>query len=151
MSSEFPKYDALIAAGAFPSDKAQADYLFQAALEESFSYHLDNCPAFANYCKNKKFSYDLLSSDLKELPFVPVQAFKVFGRDLLVTQAANEKTFFMNSSATSGRPSTINVSRQTAKRQAKSMALVISSFLSSKKRSFIIFDVKPKSVYERRK
>ena len=145
MPSEFPHYDALMSAGAFVPDKDQADNMFQAALEESFSYHYENCPAFANYCYNRGFRLERITSDLADLPFVPVQAFKHFGRDLLITQTSEEKTFFMNSSATSGQPSSISVSRRTAKRQAISMAQVISSFLTPKKRPFIIFDIKPKS------
>ena len=145
MSTNFPKYDALMSFGAFSPDRNQANSLFQAALEESFSYHYQNCPAFANYCFNRGFKPGDVTSELGVLPYVPVQAFKHFGRDLLVTPTSGEKAFFMNSSATSGQPSSISVSRPTAKRQAISMTQVISSFLGPKKRPFIIFDVKPKS------
>jgi hypothetical protein len=144
MLPDFPHYQALMAAGAYVSDKAKADSLFKAALNESFAYHLKYCPAFANYCANRGFFVGQNVSDIASLPFVPVQAFKAFGQDLLVTKAGDEETFFMNSSATSGAPSSINVSRSNAKRQAVGMARVISEFLGSKKCPFIIFDVKPK-------
>lgn len=144
MLPDLPHYQALMAAGAYIADPSKADALFQAALTESFSYHLEYCPAFANYCANRGFRAGQEVSDIGGLPFVPVQAFKAFGSDLLVTNAGDEKTFFMNSSATSGTPSSINVSRSNAKRQAVGMARVISEFLGSKKRPFIIFDVNPK-------
>lgn len=145
MPSEFPCYDTLMSTGAFEPDQNKADGIFQAALEESFTYHFENCPAFANYCHNRGFIPTSVTSDLTELPFVPVQAFKHFGRSLLITQNTDEKTFFMDSSATSGLPSSISVSRQNAKRQALSMVQVISSFLKPKKQPFIIFDINPRS------
>ena len=141
MTLKFPAYQALMEAGPFPKNKKKRDQLFTDALSESFKHHYEYCSAFSNYCDNRSFSQDLLNCSLTDLPFIPVQAFKAFGKDLLVTSVPDEKLFFMNSSATSGQPSYISVSRGNAKRQALSMAHVVTSFLGSQKRPFIIFDV----------
>jgi hypothetical protein len=143
MSINFVNYEALMAGNAFEGDRNLADRLFLKAIEESLNYHIDNCPAFGNLCRNKDFAPGSSVTNLADIPFLPTQAFKTFGRDLLITKIADERSFFMQSSATSGQPSSINVSRSGAKRQALSMAKVVSSFLGSKKRPFIIFDVNP--------
>ena len=136
-------YDELVSAGPFLRDRAEADTLFRAAVLESFNYHFQNCAAFANYCKNREI-HDLNPNfPLGELPYIPAQAFKKFGRDLLLTPFSDKRSFVMNSSATSGVPSSIVVSRENAKRQAVAMAKVVSAFLGKVKRPFIIFDLDP--------
>lgn len=143
--SDFPHYDALMATDVYPADRIQADALFHAAMRESLAYHTAHCPAFARYCRNHNFSSKAVPTTWADYPYIPVQAFKTFGRDLLISRAEGEKSFFMHSSATSGQPSSISVSRSTAKRQTVSMARVMATYLGSKKRPFIIFDVNPKA------
>lgn len=143
MTVSFPKFRKLQQMPVYSSDFEARQEAFLAAMNEAYHFHFKHCDAFSKFCKNRALHQEACFSDVSELPFLPVQAFKLFGRDLLKTDVNDEKTFLISSSATSGVPSSISVTRDLAKRQAFSMAKILQSFIGVGRRPFIMFDVEP--------
>lgn len=86
---------------------------------------------------------EVANVDLTTLPGVPAQVFKEIGQSLGTTAAENAK-FVMQSSATSGIPSSVVVDDITAKRQAKSMTNVMKKVLGDVKMQMLVADASPK-------
>ena len=82
---------------------------------------------------------------MTELPWLPVQAFKE-NAALLRSVDAAQITVRLNSSATSGVPSSVDIDRVTAKRQVRALAAVITEVLGPKRRPFLVLDTDPRTM-----
>lgn len=106
-------------------------------LRQLLDHHYRACPSYAalvdNWIRHDENACDALES----YPFLPVTVFKEFS-----LKSTHDKGMTVESSATtSGASSRIFVDRATKKRQAKSASRVMSDFIGSSQRPFIIFDV----------
>lgn len=141
------KFNELIALDPYGVDLEKKNKLLIQALNESYRFQFENCVPYQKYCQKRGYSKDTTFSKYEDFPYLPVQAFKEYGEFLVTKENSDQiqKSFLLNSSATSGRPSTIFVDRATAKRQALLMTKCLSYFLGGNKVKFIVADINPKS------
>lgn len=118
--------------------------LFLAAMTQEMRHHFQHCPPFRRYCERRGVHFDQPLSDLASLPWLPVHAFKLLGGRLL-SVSPEEVRVKLQSSGTSGIPSTVLIDRLTAKRQTRAMSLSISEAIGSRRRPFLFMDVDPKT------
>ena len=134
--------DKLFSAGAFSLHPEEKKTLLLDALNESYQYHYANCPAFARYSQRRHLDQTTLFKNVADIPYLPVQAFKEFWSQLVSVPASDIK-IKLQSSATSGKPSTVGVDKETSKRQVKALSSVLSAVLGPKRRPFLIMDLDP--------
>lgn len=131
-----------------PYDESQeANDLFMQSLQEEIRFHYEHNEMYKRFCNRKGFDpYKPFSID--EIPPVAVSVFKNLGPQLN-SVPKEELTLALQSSATSGVPSTIVVDKETAKRQAKAMIKVIGEFIGKERKPFLIMDIDPRSSYKK--
>ena len=131
-----------------PYDGSQeADDLFMQALQEETIFHYEHNEMYRGFCDRKGFNPNKPFT-IEEMPPVSVSVFKELGFKLNSVPKEN-LTLALQSSATSGIPSTIVVDKETAKRQAKAMIKVIGEFIGKERKPFLIMDIDPRSSYKK--
>jgi len=131
-----------------PYDGSQeADRLFMEALQEECVFHYEHNEMYRRFCDRKSFNPHIPFT-LDEIPPVSVSVFKELGFKLN-SVPKEDLTLALQSSATSGVPSTIVVDKETAKRQAKAMIKVIGDFIGKDRKPFLIMDIDPRSSYRK--
>ena len=135
--------DKLLALPAF-DDSPESETLFLEALQEELIFHYDNNEMYRQFCQRKNFNPHKNFNSLSELPPVAVSVFKDLGFKL-TSVPKEEQTLTLQSSATSGVPSSVVLDKVTSKRQAKAMVKVISDFIGNEKKPFLIMDIDPRS------
>lgn len=123
---------------------AEQQSVFLEALQEELAYHYGNNEMFRQFCNRKGFNPKERITDLDSLPPVAVSVYKELG-GMLNSVPKEDVSFALQSSATSGRPSTIMVDKTTSKRQAKAMVKVVGDFIGKERKPFLIMDIDPKS------
>ena len=118
---------------------ARHDLFVQAVMYEAY-HSLNANPSYRRFVLNR-LNGDSPTS-LSQIPGLPVQVFKEIGLNLSNSEGS-EKTFTMQSSATSGNPSSIVVDRTTASRQSRAMASVVKAIIGSKRRPMLVVDWDP--------
>ncbi len=126
------RIEELLAREAFQRDET----LFMEAMREAVRFHYGNCGMYRKFCEKEGF---IPESDfsLEQIPFFPVSLFKTLK---LVSVPENEIVRDISSSSTSGVPSRIYLDSVTAKRQVKALQSIMSSFIGSERKDFIVFD-----------
>ncbi|WP_343486602.1 acyl-CoA reductase [Allomuricauda sp. d1] len=134
--------DNLIANNPYELSSEQKSELFSKALLEEIKFHYENNEQYRHFCDNKDFDPHTFTDNLEQIPPIAVSVFKDLGKDLK-SIPDNEVKLSLQSSATSGIPSTVVLDKTTAKRQAKVMVKVIKDFIGSERKPFIVVDVIP--------
>ena len=134
--------DNLIAINPYELDAKQRSELFSEALLEEIKFHYDNNEQYHHFCTNKNFNPYDFQGDLDQIPPIAVSVFKDLGKNL-ISIPDSEVKLSLQSSATSGVPSTIVLDKITAKRQAKVMIKVVKDFIGAERKPFIVIDVSP--------
>jgi hypothetical protein len=124
----------------FALSKKEKKEQFLKAMHEAFRHHFQNNELFANYCKKMQLSENSQFKSIEAIPYIPVNIFK--NKKLLSVDNTQIKKV-LNSSSTKGVPSTIFIDSVTAKRQAIASAKVMSHYLGSQRRPFLILDDDP--------
>ncbi len=124
-------------------DKAPGS-LFYEALKEELCYHYENNTMYRKFCERKGFDPQSFDGDLSKIPPVQVSVFKELGMGLNSVPNENIR-LTLQSSATSGIPSSIPVDKITSRRQARSMVHIIGNFIGNERKPFLIMDVDPAS------
>lgn len=131
-----------------PYDGSQeAGELFMQALQEECVFHYEHNEMYRRFCDRKGFDPHQPFT-IEEMPPVSVSVFKELGFKLN-SVPKEDLTLALQSSATSGVPSTIVVDKETAKRQAKAMIKVIGEFIGKERKPFLIMDIDPRSSYRK--
>lgn len=125
----------------------EADALFMQALQEETIFHYEHNEMYQRFCDRKGFDPHKPFT-IEEIPPVSVSVFKELGFKLN-SVPKEDLTLALQSSATSGIPSTIVVDKETAKRQAKAMIKVIGEFIGKERKPFLIMDIDPRSSYKK--
>ena len=125
----------------------EAEKLFQQALQEECVFHYEHNSMYRRFCDRKGFDPHKPFS-IEEIPPVSVSVFKELGFNLN-SVPKEDLTLALQSSATSGIPSTIVVDKKTAKRQAKAMIKVVGEFIGKERKPFLIMDIDPRSSYRK--
>lgn len=136
--------DALLRCAPFdftPADKAPGGAFYEAVGEE-LRFHYENNPAYRRFCERKSFDPRGFSGPLTDVPPVQVSVFKELG-GALASVPKEDIRLTLQSSATSGTPSSVPVDRLTSKRQARAMVRVIGDVLGNERRPFLVMDVDP--------
>lgn len=137
------KTDELLSFQPYDYSKEQQES-FLDALKEELTYHYDNNDMFRQFCDRKGFNPHSGISDIESIPPVAVSVYKELG-GMLNSVPKEDVSFSLQSSATSGRPSTITVDKTTSKRQAKAMVKVVGEFIGKERKPFLIMDIDPTS------
>lgn len=128
-----------------PYDYSQGqEKAFLDGMKEELTYHYENNYMFRQFCDRKGFNPYEDITDLSKIPPVAVSVYKELG-GMLNSVPKEDVSFALQSSATSGRPSTIMVDKTTSKRQAKAMVKVVGEFIGKERKPFLIMDIDPKS------
>lgn len=125
----------------------EADDLFMRALQQECIFHYENNEMYRRFCDRKGFDPHKVFS-IEEIPPVSVSVFKELGFKLN-SVPKEDLTLALQSSATSGVPSTIVVDKETSKRQAKAMIKVVGEFIGKERKPFLIMDIDPRSSYRK--
>ena len=132
--------DTLLIQQPFELDINEKSRLFSDAIYDAFAHHMENNELFNNYCQNKGFRLERNTVNLADYPYLPVNIFK----NKRLTSVPNDKIkAILNSSATTGIPSTIVLDTITSKRQTIASAKVMADYLGDKRRPFLILDGDP--------
>lgn len=134
--------DALLKEAPFSYQKREHKELFTKALKEELCFHYQHNDAYRQFCQRKNFNPELFTGVLEKLPPVAVSVFKELGENLR-SVPQEEVKISLQSSATSGKPSTVVVDKTTAKRQAKAMVRVMKEFIGADRKPFVVVDVSP--------
>lgn len=128
------------------SDSPETKALFLRSLQDELVFHYENNQMYRQFCDRKGFDphNDILC--VNDIPPVSVSAFKELGHGLASVPAEDVK-LKLQSSATSGTPSTIVVDKITSRRQAKAMVKVMQEFIGKERKPFFVMDIDPKSEF----
>lgn len=146
MSEQF-KTDDLLALSAYDGS-AESNQLFMEALQEELIFHYEHNDMYRQFCQRKGFDPHQEIKRLEDIPPVAVSVFKDLGFKL-GSVPKEELSLTLQSSATSGVPSTVVLDKVTSKRQAKAMVKVISAFIGNERKPFLIMDIDPRSAERR--
>jgi hypothetical protein len=134
--------DMLLRAEPYESDVNTKQKLFNDALLIELKFHYDNNLLYRNFCNKHNFDPHTFFGTLDEIPSIPAQIFKLLGNDLYSIER-QDITLTLNSSATSGVPSSVVLDRITSIRQTRAMVRVISNFIGSSRLPFLVLDADP--------
>lgn len=115
---------------------------FYKSLIEELKFHYDHNAMYHRFCVNKGFDPYSFSGDISAIPPVQVSVFKELGSKLNSVPTKDIK-LTLQSSATSGIPSSVPIDRITSKRQARSMIRVVGDYIGNERKPLLIMDVDP--------
>ena len=138
------KLISVLDAAPFDLDDDIKNPLFKKNLLDELIYHYENNLMYNKFCKKNNFNPLKFSGEITEIPYIPVHVFKAIGHKLS-SVSNDEVKIKLQSSATSGVPSTILLDSITARRQTIAMARVMKDVLGANRRPFCIMDIDPSS------
>lgn len=121
----------------------ETDVLFMEALREELAHHYGHNEKYRRFCDRKGFDPHEPFA-MEDIPPVSVSVFKELGSQMS-SVPQEELTLTLQSSATSGIPSTVVLDKTTTKRQSKAMVKVIGEFIGKERKPFLIMDIDPRS------
>jgi hypothetical protein len=121
---------------------------FMQSLQQELIFHYENNEMYRHFCDRKGFDPHVPITSIADIPPVSVSVFKELGFKLN-SVPKEDLTLALQSSATSGVPSTILVDKVTSHRQAKAMVKVIGEFIGKERKPFLIMDIDPRSAYRK--
>lgn len=127
----------------YSMDESQKVNVFREVLLSELAFHFENNSMYRSFCEKKGFNPTNFSGKISDIPAVAVSVFKELGFELNSVSKDDIK-LTLQSSATSGIPSTVLLDKITSKRQAKAMVKVMQEFIGKERRPFLIADIKPK-------
>ena len=128
------------------SDNEEQCNLFIKALQEELEFHYEHNEMYRHFCDRKGFNPYMEITSLEAIPPVAVSVFKDLGMRLASVPKEDIK-LRLQSSATSGTPSTIVVDKITSKRQAKAMVKVVQEAIGRERKPFLVMDIDPRSEF----
>ena len=128
------------------SETPQTEAIYLKALQEELIFHYEHNDMYRQFCNRKGFNPHSELTDIKQIPPVAVSVFKNLGFGLASVPKEDIK-LRLQSSATSGTPSTIVVDKVTSKRQAKAMVKVMQEFIGKERKPFLVMDIDPRSEF----
>lgn len=137
--------DMLFAEPVYSADN-KTDAIYLKALQEELIFHYEHNEMYRQFCNRKGFDPHAELTDIKCIPPVAVSVFKNLGFGLASVPKEDIK-LRLQSSATSGTPSTIVVDKVTSRRQAKAMVKVMQEFIGKERKPFLVMDIDPRSEF----
>lgn len=133
------KIDELLLQSPFTFKQGKKNELFLNAMKESIQWHYMNSPLYKKFVDNQKLDLNKKFT-LEEIPPLPISLFKDL--ELLTVPKSEIKSTIYSSATTSNKPSQIFLDSITIKRQQTALKNILSDYLGSDRRVFIIFDSK---------
>jgi hypothetical protein len=138
----------LLSASCFGLAPDEKKRMLLGALNEAFQHHFRSCAGYRRFCQRRGISDSTRFDSYADVPFLPVQAFKE-NADLLCSVVPGDIKTRLQSSATSGVPSTVMIDKVTSRRQIRALAAVLTEVLGAKRRPFLVLDVDPRLATDR--
>ncbi|MDD4589524.1 MAG: acyl-CoA reductase [Parabacteroides sp.] len=135
--------DQLFAEPVYSVDIA-TEALYLKSLQDELIFHYVHNEMYHLFCDRKRFNPYAELKSVNNIPPVAVSVFKELGFGLSSVPKEDIK-LRLQSSATSGTPSTIVLDKITSKRQAKAMVKVMQEFIGKERKPFLVMDIDPKS------
>ena len=145
MEEQVPYMEELFGLPAYSDDDVQRS-LYLKALQEELVFHYEHNEMYRRFCDRKGFDPHADIVSLEAIPPVAVSVFKELGMGLSSVPKEDIK-LCLQSSATSGTPSTIVVDKITSKRQVKAMVKVIQEAIGRERKPFLVMDIDPRSEF----
>lgn len=145
MEEKLTYMDELFTLPAYSDDEEQ-QRLYLKALQEELIFHYEHNEMYRQFCDRKGFDPHTEIKNVEDIPPVAVSVYKDLGMGLASVPKEDIK-LRLQSSATSGTPSTIVVDKITSKRQAKAMVKVIQEAIGREKKPFLVMDIDPRSEF----
>ena len=145
MEEQLTYMDELFTLPAYSDDEEQQQ-LYLKALQEELIFHYEHNEMYRQFCDRKGFDPKAEIKSIEDIPPVAVSVFKDLGMGLQSVPKEDIK-LRLQSSATSGTPSTIVVDKITSKRQAKAMVKVIQEAIGKERKPFLVMDIDPRSEF----
>ncbi|MCF0220123.1 MAG: acyl-CoA reductase [Muribaculaceae bacterium] len=146
MSDEITTAMDLLFAEPVYSGASATDEAFRKALQEELIFHYEHNDMYRQFCNRKGFDPHAELTSMEQIPSVAVSVFKNLGFGLASVPKEDIK-LRLQSSATSGTPSTIVVDKITSRRQAKAMVKVMQEFIGKERKPFLVMDIDPRSEF----
>lgn len=146
MIDELTNIDRLFEQPVYSHDEV-AEQLYLAALQEELCFHYEHNDMYRQFCDRKGFDPHQPLTSVEQIPPVAVSVFKNLGFGLSSVPQEDIK-LRLQSSATSGTPSTIVVDKVTSRRQAKAMVKVMQEFIGKERKPFLVMDIDPRSEFK---
>lgn len=124
----------------------ETEQLYLKSLQEELIFHYEHNDMYHQFCDRKGFNPYAELKTIEAIPPVAVSVFKDLGMELSSVSKEDIK-LRLQSSATSGTPSTIVVDKITSRRQAKAMVKVMQEFIGKERKPFLVMDIDPKSEF----
>lgn len=121
----------------------ESKQFFMQSLKDELVFHYENNEMYRRFCQRKGFN-PFGDYSFTDIPSIPVSVFKSLGNSL-ASVGPDDIKLKLQSSATSGIPSTIVVDKITSKRQSKAMVKVMQAFIGNKMRPFLVMDIDPRA------
>lgn len=138
--------DELLEYGAYDLNE-QTESVFMHAIVEEIIFHYEHNAMYKRFCDRKGFNPYCENIKLSDIPPVSVSVFKNLGAQLSSVPDENIR-LKLQSSATSGIPSTVVVDKITSKRQSKAMVKVLQHYIGKGTRPFLVMDIDPSSEFK---
>ncbi|MBQ9274863.1 MAG: hypothetical protein IJ228_08620 [Succinivibrio sp.] len=122
--------------------------LFYQAVVEELVFHYEHNELYREFCKRKGFDPRGFSGSLSAIPPVHASVFKELGAELNSVPLSDIR-LTLQSSATSGVPSSAPIDKVTSRRQALSMVKTVGSIIGNERRPFFIMDVDPREGFRK--
>lgn len=146
MTEELTNIDRLFEQPVYSHDEV-AEQLYLAALQDELCFHYEHNDIYRQFCERKGFDPRQPLTSVEQIPPVAVGVFKNLGFGLSSVPKEDIK-LRLQSSATSGTPSTIVVDKITSRRQAKAMVKVMQEFIGKERKPFLVMDIDPRSEFK---
>ncbi len=125
----------------------ETDLIFMNSVCQEIIFHYENNPLYKRFCDRKGFNPYDKNISLSDIPPVSVSVFKNLGGQLSSVSNDNIR-LKLQSSATSGVPSTVVVDKITSKRQSKAMVKVLQHYIGKGTHPFLVMDIDPSSEFK---
>jgi|GEM_PF-186022 len=137
-------FDKLLELAPYDCDLDARDEALLAALNGAYEHHFKYCKPYRRFCVRRGLNAKTRFQRITDIPALPVQAFKEYGGYLTSLEEGAKIRTRLESSATSGRPSVVQIDKITSKRQIICMAKALEAVLGGKRQPFIIVDADPR-------
>ncbi len=139
--------DNVLQAKPYGLSEKQKESIFRKNIITELKHHYEKNNLYRQFCQKNNFNPNKFNGLLEDIPYIPVQVFKMIGTKLKSVENSMLSTK-LESSATSGKPSTILLDKVTSRRQVRAMTRVMSEVISSERMQFYIMDLDPRSSKE---
>ena len=129
--------DELLLKEPFGFGEREKSDLFRAAMQESLSFHYEQCAPYRKFLDSQSFSPHAMN-DVADIPPLSVSVFKDI--ELLSVPRDTIRAVVYSSATSSGKPSAIFLDERTIRLQQHALRAIMKDFIGAERMRFIVFD-----------